>query len=48
LLPVLGYKKATAVAKQALETGVPVAEIALKYTDADTVKRALDPKNMIR
>jgi aspartate ammonia-lyase len=48
LLPVLGYKKATAVAKEALATGVPVSVVALQYLDDATVRKALDPKTMIR
>ena len=46
LLPLLGYKRATAVAKEALETNVPVATIAARYVDASVIEKALDPRNM--
>ena len=46
LMPLLGYKRATAVAKEALETNVPVATIAARYVNASVVREALDPRNM--
>ena len=48
LLPLLGYKRASAVAKEALETGRPVAEIAARYAPAEDVARLLDPDEMTR
>jgi len=46
LLPLLGYKKATAVAKEALETGRPVAEIAARFADSSEVASMLKPEAM--
>jgi aspartate ammonia-lyase len=46
LLPLLGYKKATAVAKEALETGRPVAEIASRFADSSEVASMLKPEAM--
>ena len=46
LLPLLGYKKATAVAKEALETGRPVAEIASRFADPREVAEMLRPEAM--
>jgi aspartate ammonia-lyase len=46
LLPMLGYKNATKVAKEALETNVPVATIAARYLDQSVIEKALDPRNM--
>ena len=46
LLPMLGYENATKVAKEALETNVPVAEIAARYLDRGVIEKALDPRNM--
>ena len=46
LMPLLGYERATAVAKEALETNVPVATVAARYVDASVVREALDPRNM--
>jgi len=45
-LPMLGYKNATKVAKEALETNVPVATIAARYLDQSVIEKALDPRNM--
>jgi aspartate ammonia-lyase len=47
LLPVLGYKAATAVAKEALETGTPVAVIAERFVDKDVIAKILNPRNMV-
>tara|TARA_B100001142_G_scaffold261934_1_gene264780 strand:+ start:422 stop:2098 length:1677 start_codon:yes stop_codon:yes gene_type:complete len=46
LLPLIGYKKASAVAKEALETGAPVATIAAKYAPAEKVKEYLKVEAM--
>ena len=48
LLPLIGYKKASAVAKEALETGAPVATIAAKYAPAEKVKEYLKVEAMTR
>ena len=48
LLPLLGYKNASAVAKEALETGRPVMEIAARHAPAEDVARLLDPDEMTR
>ena len=46
LLPLLGYKRATAVAKEALEPNVPVATITARDVAASVVAKAPDPRNM--
>ena len=46
LMPLLGYKRATAVAKEALDTNIPVATVAARYVDASVIEKALDPRNM--
>jgi aspartate ammonia-lyase len=47
LLPVLGYKDASAVAAEALRTGRPVADIAVEMgADPEDVAAMLDPRAM--
>lgn len=48
LNPYIGYKKSTKVAKEALETGKPVAEIVLEkgFMTEEKLKEALDTKAM--
>jgi fumarate hydratase class II len=48
LVPLVGYDKAAAIAKEAAETGKTVREIAASRTDlaADQLDRALDPSKM--
>lgn len=46
LLPLLGYKTATVIAREALETGTSVMEIAKKYVSPTTLKDLLNPKEM--
>jgi aspartate ammonia-lyase len=48
LLPLIGYKKSSAVAKEALATGQPVAEIAAKYAKPEDIKEILRPAAMTR
>ncbi len=46
LLPLIGYKRSSAVAKEALETGRPVAEIAARYADIEKIRELLHPASM--
>ena len=48
LLPLIGYKKSSAVAKEALATGRPVAEIAAQYAKPDEIAKLLRPQAMTR
>lgn len=48
LLPLIGYKKSSAVAKEALATGRPVAEIAAQYAKPDEIAQLLRPQAMTR
>ena len=46
LLPLVGYKLASAIAKEALETGAPVAQIASRFVPAHEVAAVLDVEAM--
>ncbi|MCE1229737.1 MAG: aspartate ammonia-lyase [Firmicutes bacterium] len=48
VMPAIGYKRATEVAKEALETGVPVRELILRkgYLDAKALDEALSAEAM--
>ena len=46
LLPLIGYKRSSAVATEALETGRPVAEIAARYADIEEIRELLHPASM--
>ena len=48
LLPLIGYKKSSAVAKEALATGRPVAEIAATYATVAEINALLHPASMTR
>ena len=48
LLPLIGYKKSSAVAKEALATGRPVAEIAAQYAKPDEIAKLLRQQAMTR
>ena len=48
LLPLIGYKKSSAVAKEALATGRPVAEIAAQYAKPAEIAELLRPQAMTR
>lgn len=48
LLPLIGYKCSSAVAKEALETGRPVAEIAARYAPEEEVRKLLQPASMTK
>lgn len=50
VVPRLGYEKASEIAKEALETGVPVREIILKkgYLDTSEIDDLLSPESMTR
>ena len=50
LVPVIGYEKAAAVAKEALASGRSIADVALdlKYLTKEQLDKLLSPENMIR
>lgn len=50
VVPTLGYERASEVAKEALETGVPVRELILRkgYLDAQQLDMLLSPEAMTR
>ena len=50
VVPVLGYERASEVAKEALDTGLPVREVILRhgYLDADALDSLLSPAAMTR
>ena len=50
LVPVIGYEKTAAVAKEALDSGRSVSEIVLEmgYLTKEQLDKLLDPENMIR
>ena len=48
LVPVIGYQRATEIAKEALETGVPVRDIILRENilSKEELDKVLDPYKM--
>jgi aspartate ammonia-lyase len=50
VVPQLGYEEASEIAKEALETGMPVREIILKkgFLNREEIEELLSPESMTR